>query len=67
MMEELDVENIRIHDLRHSMATAIVNATGDIYEAQRYLGHMHINTTKLYLHSTVESQARLQEVLNAIF
>lgn len=67
MMQELGVDNIRIHDLRHSMATAIVNATGDIYEAQRYLGHMHINTTKLYLHSTVESQARLQEVLNAIF
>lgn len=56
MMAELEVDNIRIHDLRHSMVTAIVNASGDIFEAQRYLGHMHISTTKLYLHSTIESQ-----------
>lgn len=67
MMIELGIDNIRIHDLRHSMATAIVNLTGDIYEAQRYLGHLHVRTTKLYLHSTVESQKKLQDELNRIF
>lgn len=65
--EELGVDNIRIHNLRYWMATAIVNASGDIYEAQRYLGHLHVSTTKLYLHSTVESQKRLQDELNSIF
>lgn len=67
MTKELEVDNIRMHDLRHSMATAIVNLTGDIYEAQRYLGHLRVSTTKLYLHSTVESQKRLQDELNLIF
>lgn len=67
MMIELGIDNIRIHDLRHSMATAIVNLTGDIYEAQRYLCHLHVRTTKLYLHSTVESQKKLQDELNRIF
>lgn len=49
------------------MATAIVNLTGDIYEDQRYLGHLRVSTTKLYLHSTVESQEKLQDELNLIF
>ena len=67
MMRELDVDNIRIHDLRHSMATAIVNQSKDIFEAQRYLGHKHINTTKGYLHSTTETRLRLTEAMNKYF
>lgn len=67
MMRELDVDNIRIHDLRHSMATAIVNQSKDIFEAQRYLGHKHINTTKVYLHSTTETRLRLTEAMNKYF
>lgn len=65
--EELDVDNIRIHDLMHSMATAIVNASGDIYEAQRYLGHLYINSTKIYLHSTTESSKKLLDTMNKLF
>ena len=65
--EELGVDNIRIHDLRHSMATAIVNTSGDIYEAQRYLGHLHINSTKIYLHSTTESSKKLLDTMNKLF
>lgn len=64
MAEELGVDNFRIHDLRHSMATAIVNQSGDIFEAQRYLGHKHISTTKGYLHSTPESRQGIVDAMN---
>jgi integrase len=42
--------DVRIHDLRHSYASFLVNAGRSLYEVQRLLGHTQIKTTQRYTH-----------------
>ena len=42
--------NLRIHDLRHSFASALVNNGVGIYDVQHLLGHQSIKTTQRYAH-----------------
>ena len=45
-----DLADVRIHDLRHSYASFLVNAGRSLYEVQRLLGHTQIKTTQRYAH-----------------
>jgi len=47
--------HVRIHDLRHSFASFLVNSGRSIYEVQRLLGHAHIKTTMRYSHLANET------------
>lgn len=51
----------RTHDLRHSNATALVQAV-DVYEAMQRLGHSNLETTQKYLHRVRESQEKAAQV-----
>lgn len=42
--------NFRIHDLRHTYASTLVNNGVPLYEVQKLLGHVHIRTTERYAH-----------------
>lgn len=42
--------DVRIHDLRHSFASMLINQGRSIYEVQRILGHSQIKTTQRYAH-----------------
>lgn len=42
--------DLRIHDLRHSFASFLVNAGHSLYEVQRLLGHTDVSTTQRYAH-----------------
>jgi integrase len=44
------LSDVRIHDLRHSYASFLVNAGRSLYEVQRLLGHTQIKTTQRYAH-----------------
>lgn len=46
--------DFRFHDTRHTAATRLVRATGNIRLAQRLLGHTEIATTTKYAHVTNE-------------
>lgn len=41
---------VRIHDLRHSFASFLVNGGRSLYEVQKILGHTQIKTTQRYAH-----------------
>ncbi len=48
--QEAGLADVRIHDLRHSYASFLVNAGRTLYEVQRLLGHTQIKTTQRYAH-----------------
>lgn len=49
------LEDVRVHDLRHSFASFLINSGRSIYEVQRILGHTQITTTQRYSHLSRES------------
>jgi integrase len=56
------IPEVRIHDLRHSFASFLVNAGRSLYEVQQILGHTQVRTTQRYAHL---SQETLLEAVNA--
>ena len=49
------LSEVRIHDLRHSFASFLVNSGRSLYEVQKLLGHAHIKTTQRYAHLSDET------------
>lgn len=47
--------DVRIHDLRHSFASYVINAGRSLYVVQKLLGHTQIKTTQRYAHLSHES------------
>ena len=46
--------DLRLHDLRHSYASTLVNNGVSIYDVQKLLGHNSIKTTQRYAHLSSE-------------
>ena len=42
--------DVRIHDLRHSFASLLINSGRALFEVQRILGHTQVKTTQRYAH-----------------
>ena len=62
--KKVGLRDVRIHDLRHSFASFLVNAGRSLYEVQRILGHTQIKTTQRYAHL---SQDTLIDAANVAF
>ena len=41
---------VRVHDLRHSFASLLINSGRSLYEVQKLLGHTQVKTTQRYAH-----------------
>jgi integrase len=50
-----ELPEVRIHDLRHSYASALVNNGRSLYEVQTLLGHSTSAMTQRYAHLSNES------------
>jgi integrase len=57
------LEDLRIHDLRHSFASFLVNSGRSLYEVQNLLGHARPVTTQRYAHL---SQQTLHEATGSV-
>ena len=61
--KQAGLPELRMHDLRHSFASFLVNAGRSLYEVQELLGHSDIRTTSRYAHL---SRDRLFEAVESI-
>lgn len=59
--KRVGLEDVRLHDLRHSFASALVNRGMTLYDIKEVLGHANIATTQRYAHL---SQERLMEAVS---
>ena len=48
--ERAGLENLRVHDLRHSYASFLINQGVSLYVVQKLLGHTQPQTTQRYAH-----------------
>lgn len=48
--KDAGIKDVRLHDLRHSYASFLVNQGRSIYEVQKILGHSNVKTTQRYAH-----------------
>ena len=44
------LSDVRMHDLRHSFASLLINSGRTLYEVQLILGHTQVKTTQRYAH-----------------
>ena len=44
------LSDVRMHDLRHSFASLLINSGRTLYEVQHILGHTQVKTTQRYAH-----------------
>jgi len=62
---------VRMHDLRHSFASFLINSGRSLYEVQKLLGHTQVTTTQRYAHLSQETLLDAADVgtasLTAIF
>ena len=57
------IDTVRMHDLRHSFASAMVNSGMTLYDVKEILGHSNIRTTERYAHL---SNSRLRQAAESV-
>ena len=64
------LSDVRIHDLRHSFASVLVNQGMSLYDVKELLGHSNITTTQRYAHLSkerlVEAASKAEHYMRAL-
>lgn len=62
-----DLNDVRIHDLRHSFASFAIKQGLDLYQVAKLLGHKNIRTTTRYAHLAREDLIKASNVVGGVF
>ena len=65
-LKNTDLKEKRIHDLRHTFATKLLQNNIDIKTVQELMGHSSILITQIYLHSSPDIKKDAVNVMNEI-
>lgn len=60
------IKDLSPHKLRHTVATNMINATGDINLVREYLGHSKIETTLIYVDDYSEKKIAGSKIMDAM-
>lgn len=64
--ERAGLDDVRLHDLRHSFASFLVNKGVSLYVVQGLLGHLHARTTQRYAHLSQETLSGAADLIQHI-
>lgn len=61
-----ELEDLRIHDLRHTYASVLINNGVSLYEVQTLLGHSSVQMTQRYAHLQPDLLHQRAEIVGGI-
>jgi integrase len=62
-----EIEDVRIHDLRHTFASLAIKQGVDLYTVSKLLGHRNIRTTTRYAHLEVQQLIKATNVVDQVW
>ncbi len=66
LKKQINLHDVRIHDLRHTFASILVNQGVSLYEVQKLLGHSSISITQRYAHLSNESLKNAVDIVGRV-
>ena len=60
------LDDVRLHDLRHSFASALVNDGQSLYTVQQLLGHANVKATQRYAHLSKDTLVNAAQAMGKL-